>query len=96
MRLRLIFSKKLIKNKYILPTFIQLPVFTNRLSEHDNFLRTLRQERISSEANIEQILQSSNNLEQLLLETVSDLSLLKRDFEQEADLRSSVPRLQRT
>ena len=76
--------------------FCQLTRITIQLSEHDKILRILRQERISSEANIDQIFRSSNNLEQLLRATVTDLNQLKRDFEASADVRNVVPRLQRT
>ena len=55
----------------------------------------LRQERISSEASIDQILRSSNNLEQLLRAAVTELNQLKRDFQESADARNAVPHLQR-
>ncbi|CAK8676682.1 unnamed protein product [Clavelina lepadiformis] len=64
------------------------------LNGHESTLRTLRQDRISFQDNIDQIYRSSANLEELLRVTVTDLESLKRNFEHNAGTRSNVQMLE--
>jgi len=60
------------------------------LDSHDRRLTTMRQDRLSLDSEINQIYQSSSNLEEIMRTAVKNMQVLRKDFDAAESDRSAA------